>query len=174
MFNVASFLGVVLSIIIFFLFCGLILLYFALLIARLYSYDKFVIQTVSFKTYIKNFLFDCLGVLIIFGLIYFLGFAISKEKIEVADIPHSVQYIVPQDNKYYESYTVGEDNDILKYRWFYKSSSGKIKNQSASSTQTYFYTTKDEEKPRAEWFKVKEKSLLFYTEKQIVNVYLPE
>ena len=127
MFDLMSFWGVILSIIIFSLFCGLIILFLALLIARLYSYDKFVIQTVSFKTYIKNFLFDCLGVLIIFGLIYFLGFAISKEKVEVADIPHSVQYIIPQDNKYYESYTVGEDNDILKYRWFYKSSSGEIK-----------------------------------------------
>ena len=173
MFYTGSFWGVILGVIIFFSFCGLFLLFLALLIARPYSYDKFVIQTISFKTYIKNFLFDCLGVLIIFGLIYFLGFAI-KEKTEVANTSHCIQYIVPQNNNYYESYTVGEDNDILKYRWLYKSSSGEIKTQSASSTQTNFYISEDEEKPRAEWFKVKEKSLLFYTERQIVNVYLSE
>ena len=173
MFNLESFWGVIIAIIVFFMFCGLLILFLALLIARVYSYDKFVIQTVSFKTYIKNFLFDCLGVLIIFGLIYFLSFAI-KEKIEVANTSHCIQYIVPQNNNYYESYTVGEDNNILKYRWLYKSSSGEIKTQSASSTQTNFYILEDEEKPRAEWFKAKEKSLLFYTESQIVNVYLPE
>ena len=173
MFNLESFWGVIIAIIVFFMFCGLLILFLALLIARVYSYDKFVVQTVSFITYIKNFLLDCLGVLIIFGLIYFLSFAI-KEKIEVANTSHCIQYIVPQNNNYYESYTVGEDNDILKYRWLCKSSSGEIKTQSASSTQTNFYILEDEEKPRAEWFKVKEKSLLFYTERQIVNVYLPE